>query len=93
MQTVQIEEAQAHLAELIEGIGRAGELVIARGSRPVAKLVVVEDAPQQPRFGSARGKIQFAEGWDGPTPGFEEYQSSCCSIPTVFFGSSAGAIG
>ena len=39
MQTVQLEQAQAHLAELIEGVAKGVEVLIARDGRPVAKLV------------------------------------------------------
>jgi len=37
--TVSIEQAQAHLAELIEALAPGEELVITQGDRPVAKLV------------------------------------------------------
>jgi len=74
MQTVQLEEAQAHLAELVEGVAGGGEVVIAKGDRAVARLVSVLEAPRKPQFGSARGKITFAPGWDEPFSDFGDYQ-------------------
>ncbi len=38
MQTLTLPEAQQHLAELVRGIGRAGECVITDADKPVAKL-------------------------------------------------------
>jgi antitoxin (DNA-binding transcriptional repressor) of toxin-antitoxin stability system len=74
MQIFQIEEAQAHLAELIEGLASGQEVTIAKGDRPIAKLVAAEKPLQEPTFGSARGKIIFKEGWNDPCPGFEEFE-------------------
>jgi len=74
MQTVQLEEAQAHLAELVEDVAKGNEVLIARNGRALAKLVAPGPMPGRPRFGSACGKIAFLPGWDEPCPGFEEYQ-------------------
>ncbi len=38
MQTIPIEEAQNHLAEIIDRLTPGEEVVITRGSRPAAKL-------------------------------------------------------
>ncbi len=74
MQTIQLEEAQAHLPQFVEDVANGKEVLIARGGRAVAKLVAAGQVTGQPRFGSARGKITFHPGWDEPAPGFEEYQ-------------------
>jgi len=75
MQTVQLEQAQAHLAELVEGVAKGEEVLIARDGRPVAKLVAPSPVSnRRPQFGSAKGKITFHSGWDEPAPGFEDYQ-------------------
>jgi prevent-host-death family protein len=47
MQTVSPEYAAQHLAELIERARAGEEIVIAQGSRPVARLVPIEDWDQQ----------------------------------------------
>jgi len=38
MQTVTLSEAQKHLAELVRGLGREGELLITDADQPVARL-------------------------------------------------------
>ncbi len=38
MQTVTLDEAQKHLAELVRDLGREGELLITDANKPVAKL-------------------------------------------------------
>jgi len=38
MQTVTLDEAQKHLAELVRDLGREGELLITDAEKPVAKL-------------------------------------------------------
>jgi len=74
MQTIQLEDAQARLPELVEDVASGKEVLNARGCGAVAKLVAAGQITGQPRFGSARGKITFHPGWDEPAPGFEEYQ-------------------
>jgi len=41
MQTVTLDEAQKHLAELVRELGRQGELLITDAEKPVAKLSAV----------------------------------------------------
>jgi prevent-host-death family protein len=75
MKTVQIEEAQAHLLELIETVDKEGSVLIAKNGSPIAKLVPISGPKTDREFGSARGKIKFEEGWDDePAAGFESYQ-------------------
>jgi len=55
---ITIEEAQAHLAELIASLIPGEEILIVKNEQPVAKLIAQPAAVQQPRQpGSARGKI------------------------------------
>jgi prevent-host-death family protein len=46
--TISIEEAQAHLGELIARLVPGEELVITQGDRPVAKLIGQAPAKQDP---------------------------------------------
>src|SRR5947209_2822177 len=50
MQTVQLEEAQAHLSELIEDVARGNEVLIARGNLALAKLVAPGGVIGRPEF-------------------------------------------
>jgi antitoxin (DNA-binding transcriptional repressor) of toxin-antitoxin stability system len=45
MQTVTLPEAQKHLAELVRGLLREGEVVITDADRPVAKLSPLAPRP------------------------------------------------
>jgi antitoxin (DNA-binding transcriptional repressor) of toxin-antitoxin stability system len=70
-----MEEAQAHLRELIGGLAPGEELVITEGERPVAKIVGHgELAPGKPRrAGSAKGKLIILKEDDEHLKDFEEY--------------------
>jgi prevent-host-death family protein len=58
MPTVTIEEAQAKLRELIDGLAPGEEVIITRNQQPVAKLVGQQRPVRKPRqSGSARGKL------------------------------------
>lgn len=74
MKVVELLEAQARLAELIEKLVPGEEVIIAQDKRPVARLMVAEPARKAKRqFGSARGKIIFHPGWDAPCEDFTPY--------------------
>ena len=56
--TITIEEAQAHLAELISRLAPGEELVITQAEQPVAKLIARSSPARQPRLpGSAKGRL------------------------------------
>jgi prevent-host-death family protein len=75
MTTVTIEEAQAHLGDLIEKLQPGEEVVITRNAEPVAKLVAAAAAPaplRQP--GLLKDKILYmADDFDAPLEDFKEY--------------------
>jgi prevent-host-death family protein len=73
---VPIHEAKAHLSKLIER-ARAGEtIIIARGKRPMVKLVPVE-ARIGRRFGAMRGRARVSEAFFDALP--EEELDPWCS--------------
>ena len=75
MSTVSIEEAQAHLPELIDKLQAGEEIVITRDRQPVAKLLgqaPVACPPRQP--GSLKGTVLYmAPDFDAPLEEFKEY--------------------
>jgi len=72
--TITVEEAQAHLKELIGNLAPGEELVITEGQRPVAKIVGHGVPARKPRrAGSAKGKLIILEEDDVHLKDFEEY--------------------
>ena len=70
-------EARARLASLVQAVAAGEEVVIAKGGKPVARLVAVEApapaaAPEQNlpprRVGRLKGRIWVADDFDDPLP-------------------------
>jgi prevent-host-death family protein len=72
---VTIEEAQAHLPELIAELAPGEEVVITENDQPVAKLVSERPLARQPRQpGTLRGTVLYmAPDFDAPLEDFKEY--------------------
>ena len=90
MSTVTLEEAQAHLPELIDGLRPGETLVITRNEKPVARLLVDDSAKRKPRkAGSAKGMMTIIQDDDEHLEDFEEYlPCESCSTPIHSSGSS-----
>jgi antitoxin (DNA-binding transcriptional repressor) of toxin-antitoxin stability system len=77
MSTVTIEEAQAHLPELIAKLATGDEIIITRDRQPVAKLTgrpMSERKPRRP--GTLRGTVLYmAADFNAPLDEFKEYAS------------------
>ena len=70
MNAVTLEQAQAHLPELIERLKPGEEVEITRGSHTVAKLV----SQRRPRaFGLGKGILTIVKDDDEHLKEFEEY--------------------
>lgn len=70
---VAIGEAKTNLSKLIERAEGGEEVVIRRGSTPVAKLVSYSAPPERSPFGILEGRIRIGDDFDDPVPGFEPY--------------------
>ena len=71
---VTIHEAKTHLSKLIRKALAGEEIVIARGNRPLVKLVVLPEVGRQRRIGGAKGVIEFmADDFDAPLEEFADY--------------------
>ncbi len=57
MSVTTIHEAKTNLARLIEKAERGEEVVIARGKKPVVRLVPIEKAPKKRKLGMFKGKF------------------------------------
>lgn len=62
-----VHEAKTHLSKLLQRVEAGEEIVIARGSKPIARLVPYhEGSPRQ--FGIDRGRFVVPEDFDEPLP-------------------------
>ncbi len=76
MTQVTIHEAKTHLSRLIQKALAGEEVVIAKGKRPLVKLVVLPEARPQRRLGGARESILFiADDFDAPLADFADYMA------------------
>ncbi len=75
MQTITVEEAQNHLAEIIDKLPPGEEVVLTRDDKPVATIRATPPmAREAPRFGTLKGTILYiAPDFDAIPEGFEEY--------------------
>lgn len=67
MTQVSVHEAKTHLSRLLRRVLCGEEIVIARGGKPVAKLVPLERRPNR-QFGLDRGLYEVPEDFDAPLP-------------------------
>ena len=68
MAQVNIYEAKTHLSRLLARVQGGEEIVIARSGRPVARLVPLEDAPEDRVPGSAEGLFAVPDDFDAHLP-------------------------
>jgi len=65
---VNIHEAKTHFSKLIERVLQGEEITIAKGGRPVARLVPFESPKGRRSPGSARGQVTVVPTFDAPLP-------------------------
>jgi antitoxin (DNA-binding transcriptional repressor) of toxin-antitoxin stability system len=65
--TVKMHEAKTHLSSLVARAVAGEDIVIARGDKPMVKLVAIE-SPSKPKrvFGSLAGKISIPDDFFEP---------------------------
>ncbi len=68
MTIVTIHTAKTTLSQLIARAESGEEIVIARGSKPVAKIVPLETLPKKRQFGVYRDKFSISESFFEPLP-------------------------
>jgi len=68
METITIHKAKTELSRLIERACRGEEIVIARGKKPVVRLVAIEDGTGQRKPGALRGKLKVGPEFFEPLP-------------------------
>jgi prevent-host-death family protein len=68
VETITIRRAKTQLARLIERACCGEEIVIARGSKPVVRLVPIEAKHGNRKPGSLRGKLHIGPEFFEPLP-------------------------
>jgi antitoxin (DNA-binding transcriptional repressor) of toxin-antitoxin stability system len=68
METITIHRAKTELSRLIARACRGEEIVIARGKKPVVRLVAIEDKAGQRKPGAWKGKIEIGPEFFEPLP-------------------------
>jgi antitoxin (DNA-binding transcriptional repressor) of toxin-antitoxin stability system len=73
MQTIPLEQAQSHLAEIIEKLPLCQEIIITRGDKPVAKLISTPGEQPHPMPGRGRGMLTIISEDEDQLKDFAEY--------------------
>ncbi len=73
MTTITLEQAQAHLPEIIEQLAPGEEVVLTRGDKAVATLKVFAAPRRVPLLGTLRGTVLSMEHFDEPLEEVAEY--------------------
>ena len=67
MVTVNVHEAKTHLSRLLAQVEAGEDVVIARGGKPVARLVQFQKRGKR-QFGSMKGRIELDDSFFDPLP-------------------------
>jgi len=73
MLQVNVHQAKTNLSKLIQKVIDGEEVIIAKGNKPVVKLVLVDNLKPKRQLGTAKGKIKISEDFDEPLDDFKEY--------------------
>jgi len=66
MMKLNIAEAKAQFSKLVNDAARGKSTIIARGGRPVARIVPFADQPSEIKFGTYKGKLVIPKDFDVP---------------------------
>jgi len=84
MSTVTLEEAQAHLPQLIEQLRPGEELVITRDQKPVARLQAEQRPKRKPRQpGNCKGMLTIVAEDEEHLKDFAEYMTPTATPCTL----------
>ena len=68
MVVVNTHEAKTNLSRLLDEVQEGAEVIIARGNKPLARLVPYREKSPIRRPGYLKGKIRVADDFDAPLP-------------------------
>lgn len=61
---INIHQAKTHLSRLVEDVAGGSEVLIAKGGRPMARLVPLRRDETPRRAGLLKGKLRIADEFD-----------------------------
>ncbi len=70
---VNIHEAKTHLSKLLKKVQSGEDVIIAKGNKPIARLVLIEELKPEPKLGTAKGKVYITDDFDAPLEDFKDY--------------------
>jgi len=73
MHQVNIHEAKTHLSKLIQEALTGEEIIIAKGNKPVVKLVALAHEKQPRQLGLAKGQMVMSDDFDEAIDDFSAY--------------------
>ena len=73
MLQVNIHEAKTNLSKLLKKVVNGEEVIIARGKKPIVKIVRIDGEKTSRKIGSAKGKIKISDDFDAIPEDFKEY--------------------
>ncbi len=68
MTTMNVHEAKTHFSKLLRRVAEGEEVVIARGGKPVARLIPYGPVVRERALGEYRDSIRIADDFDAPLP-------------------------
>lgn len=74
MNHVNIHTAKTNLSKLIEKAISGEEVIIAKGNKPLVKLVVLDEMENERKLGQLNGQIYMSDDFNSPLDDFEDYQ-------------------
>jgi prevent-host-death family protein len=70
--SITVEEAQAHLKEIIDHLASGEEVIITDRQQPIARLVATRSTER--KLGTLKGTVRYmAPDFDAPLEEFKEY--------------------
>jgi prevent-host-death family protein len=73
MDAVSIHEAKTQFSRLVARAEAGEEIIVRRGSKPVAKIVAYRPPTIPRRPGALKGEIAIADDFDDTPSGFDDY--------------------
>lgn len=68
MNKVNLYEAKTNLSRLVDRAAAGEEIVIAKGGRPMARLVPMSRRTEPRRLGLLKGRVRVSDDFDAPLP-------------------------